>query len=139
MMTETNRKMSVSYYDPSLADSDRTDVSFELTEGAESVLFSSFHDILGNTMRDGGFPTQKLHLFYRMSEQRNAFPPWIESEDPVRTYDLVLTEHDYHILSTVVGNALKNILRPDAADKYLELVDTWTAITEQMIGGGFDV
>lgn len=130
-MEETNRKMEATYHDPSLRDG-TYDVSFELTEDAEDALFAAFTDELHSHLRDGTFPAQKIHLFQKLSEQRTEHPPWIDTPSGAWTYDLELSEWEYHLISRVVGNSLDNILGPGGADKYEELIDAWKEITQDM-------
>jgi len=130
-MRETNRQFEVEYYDTSLRDGTR-DVTFELSEDAEDALFSALHREVEENMREGAFPPQKIHLYKRLSEQRTEHPPWIEANGGKRTYDLELSEWDYHLLSKMIGESLSNVLGPDGADRYAELVEVWTEITDQM-------
>lgn len=129
-MEDQNRTMDVSYKDPSLVDG-TYDVSFRLSEDSEDALFRAMAQHVSADMDSGVFPVQEMHLFYRLSSQRSNHPPWIEMDDE-RVYDLELTEWDYHILSTVIGESLSNVLGPDGADKYSELVDVWQDITRDM-------
>lgn len=131
-MNETNRSFEVSYHDTSLRDETR-DVSFELTEDAEDALFAAFEREIGEHVRDGTFPDQKVHLFHRLAEQRTEHPPWIEANDGIRTYDLVVSEWDYHLLTRIVGESLSNVLGPEGASRYEELVEVWQDVTEQML------
>jgi len=130
-MEETNRSFEVAYNDTSLRDGTH-DVTFELTEDAEDALFAAFDREMGDNIREGVFPDQKMHLFKRLSEQRTEHPPWVEANGGKRTYDVELSEWDYHILSKLIGESLSNVLGPEGADRYAELVDVWQDITEQM-------
>lgn len=130
-MQETNRSFDVSYHDTSLREGTH-DVTFELSEDAEDALFAAFEREIGDHIREGVFPDQKIHLFRRLSKQRTEHPPWIEANGGERTYDVELSEWDYHILSKLIGQSLTNVLGPEGADRYAELVDVWQDITEQM-------
>lgn len=130
-MRQANRRFEVEYYDTSLQDG-LCDVTFELSEDAEDALFAALHREIEQNMREGGFPSQKIHLFKRLSEQRTEHPPWIETKGTSRTYDMELSEWDYHLLSKIVGESLSNVLGPAGAPKYEELVDVWKDITMQM-------
>lgn len=130
-MEQTNRLFEVEYHDPSLRDG-TYDVTFTLSEDAEDALFAAFDREISDYVRDGILPDQKLHLLRKLSEQRDNHPPWIEVDADERTYDLELSEWDYHILTTIVGESLSNVLGPEGASRYEELVEIWTEITEQM-------
>jgi len=130
-MRQANRRFEVEYYDTSLQDG-LCDVTFELSEDAEDALFAALHREIEQNMREGGFPSQKIHLFKRLSEQRTEHPPWVETNGVARTYDMELSEWDYHLLTKMIGESLSNVLGPAGAQKYEELVDVWKDITMQM-------
>lgn len=130
-MHQANRRFEVEYYDTSLQDG-LCDVTFELSKDAEDALFAALHREIDQNMRGGGFPSQKIHLFKRLSEKRTEHPPWIETNGVSRTYDMELSEWDYHLLTKMIGESLSNVLGPAGVDKYEELVDVWKDITMQM-------
>lgn len=113
---------------------DEYDVSFELTEEAEDALFTGLANMLREHASDGIFYKELIHLYKKLSEQQESHPPWIETDDiDGRTYDLHITSSDYRLLSKIVGEQLQNVLRPDGAQRYRELIDAWESITDQML------
>lgn len=130
-MQDDTRSMEIEYVDPSLNEG-YYDVSFEVTERAEELLFSAFEAEIGDDIVVGTVPSQKIHLFKRIAEQRRSHPPWIDTDTDVRTYDLVITEWDYHLLSRMIGSVMSNIHGPSVADDYKVLQDAWQSITDDM-------
>lgn len=130
-MNESNRAFRVEYNDMSMQDG-TYDVSFTLTEDAEDLLFRALEQEISDDVRSGTFADQKVHLYKRLAEQSQSHPPWIEANDDARVYDLVVTEWDYHLLSKIIGSTMSDLLGPDAAGKYEELLSVWNDITDQM-------
>lgn len=131
MLHEENRAFEVSYYDSSLREG-TYDVTFTLGPDAENALFEALGREVAEPVREGVVPDQKMHLYRRLAKQRSEHPPWIEASGDERTYDIELTEWDYHLLTSMIGESLSNVLGPDGADRYSELVDAWQEITTQM-------
>lgn len=130
-MEKTNRSFQAEYHDTSLRDG-TVDVTFTLDEDAEDALFAAFDREVSDHIRDGNMPDQKLHLLRRLCQQRTEHPPWVEANGGARTYDLELSEWDYHLLTRIVGESLSNVLSPEGANRYDKLVDVWQDVTEQM-------
>jgi hypothetical protein len=130
-MEQTSRSFEAEYHDTSLRDG-TYDVTFTLSEDAEDALFAAFDREISDHFRDGNMPDQKLHLLRRLCGQRSEHPPWIEAKDGKRTYDLELSEWDYHLLTRIIGESLSNVLGPDGAERYSELVEVWEDVTTQM-------
>lgn len=131
MNQETNRELSVEYYDTSYRDG-VFDVTFELTEDAEDVLFRALAREVEDDIVSGTFPKQKMHLVQRLTEQYESHPPWIETENDVRTYDLEMSSWDYHLMAKIIGKSMSNLLNPEASEKYEDLLEAWEKITEDM-------
>lgn len=130
-MQTTSRTFQAEYHDTSLRDG-TYDVTFTLNEDAEDALFAAFDREISDHVRDGNMPDQKLHLLRRLCAQRTEHPPWIEARDDERTYDLELSEWDYHLLTKIIGESLSNVLGPEGANRYDKLVDVWKDVTDQM-------
>jgi len=131
MNQESNREFEVEYYDTSHSDG-VVDVSFELTKDAEDVLFRALAREIEDDISSGTFPKQKMHLVERLTDQYESHPPWIESNTDVRTYDLEMTEWDYHVITKIIGKSMSNLLGPEASEKYEDLLDAWRKITTDM-------
>jgi len=109
------------------------DVSFELTEGAEDLLFTGLAEQLYESASDGYFDAHLVHLYHKLSEQYVNHPPWIELESSVRTYDLELTESDYSKLNDVIGQVIGDMVSVDQHEKFEDLIDAWSEITQSMV------
>jgi len=132
------REFAVSYTDPD-ANQHTIDVAISMDEATEELFVSMLGTMLADDLTDGRYPKQTLHLYHRFIEQRSKHPPWIDTETTERTYDLELTPWDYHLLTECIGHALSNVLRPEGADRYAELVQLWFDITDQMRDEPLDV
>lgn len=130
-MREQNREFAIDYYDGSVSDK-MYDVSFELRDEVADKLITQFGWYIGDKISDGILPQHELHMAKRIIDQRVTEPPWME-DDERRVYDLELTVGDYRVLTSMVGHAMQNVLTPDGADPYAEMVDMWVNVTAQLL------
>jgi len=131
-MEEYKRTYEVEYMDTSLEDG-FSDVTIELSEDTEAILFNRLRRKITEDAVDGIMPDQMVHLYRRLLDQKGSHPPWFEVESDERVYDLEMTKSDYRVLSSVIGSALSNVLSPEKSDSYFELVDVLEDVSYQMV------